>query len=836
MTMVKRLTKLQVEQAARLAVDRERVERRIASLTSNQAWLTGRQVRDRFGGRSAMWLWRRTNLDDKFPKPKRFGGRLLFWSLQELKHTSASWPTCDRGRTRHMPSLTPRQLALDLIARGFAPVPVPVGAKAPNLPKWQLLRITAETVDQYFNGTRLNAGAIMGPSSNNLTDVDLDCKEAMALAPSFLPKTNSIYGRASKRRSHYLYYCGDADPKSVIRLKDDHSCIVELRLGGSGKGAQSVMPGSLHTSGEQYEWDVDGPIASASCAVLKVAITKIAVGTILIRNWPARGSQHDAALVLGGFLARAGWNADDVDHFVTTICTVHGEAELPDAHGRTARDSCERHAEGGQVYGYPQMEETFGASAAKQIAKLVRYRREDQAPSLTDADALEDRIDEMNEEYAYIIAGTNVAVMTVEDGNIRLIQPSAFVGWHKNRPAVQVGRKRQNIADYWISHPERREYRGIEFDPSRSGGRAGYYNTWRGFAVEPREGDCSKFLAHIKSNVATNNDAHSNWIVGWFAQIFQEPDKKPGTSLVLRGKQGVGKTIVGKIIGSLIGTHHYLLVSEPRYITGQFNAHTASLLLLHADEAFWAGDKRSEGKLKSMITEDDHLVEYKRIDPIKIANHMRLFVTGNHEWIIPAGLRERRFAVFDVGDGNIQDYAYFAAVEDEMNNGGREALLHHFLNFDLTKVKLRIIPRTKALLDQQVQSSSPEDAWWYDMLTRGVLPGGCDNSVTCSKMMLFRNYKRHATDQGARHKVTAATFGKLMKKYVGPNLKNTHPRVNIRRGLIYETRQIWCYEFPPLAECRKRFADELGQTIEWEDNQEWELDDDQIVNDDEISF
>ena len=66
--------------------------------------------------------------------------------------------------------------------------------------KWQHLNITPENVAHYFNGAKLNVGAIMGPRSGGLTDVDLDCKEAVALAPWFLPKTGSVYGRASKRR------------------------------------------------------------------------------------------------------------------------------------------------------------------------------------------------------------------------------------------------------------------------------------------------------------------------------------------------------------------------------------------------------------------------------------------------------------------------------------------------------------------------------------------------------------------------------------------------------------------------------------------------------------
>ena len=48
---------------------------------------------------------------------------------------------------------------------------------------------------------------------------------------------------------------------------------------------------------------------------------------------------------------------------------------------------------------------------------------------------------------------------------------------------------------------------------------------------------------------------------------------------------GVGLRLIAvETAGSLIGDH-YLLVASPRYITGQFNSHMASLLLLHADEA-----------------------------------------------------------------------------------------------------------------------------------------------------------------------------------------------------------------------------------------------------------
>src|SRR5262249_49921930 len=217
---------------------------------------------------------------------------------------------------------------------------------------------------------------------------------------------------------------------------------------------------------------------------------------------------------------------------------------------------------------------------------------------------------------------------------------------------------------------------------------AGHYNLWQGFTVEPRKGDCSKFLTHLKDNAARGDENTYRWIVGWWAQIFQQPSVKMETSLVMRGPFGTGKTKIGKVMGSLIGVH-YLSVAAPRYITGKFNSHMASLLVLHADEAFWAGDKASVGTLRDLVSGDYHMLEYKNIDPINIRNYIRLYVSGNPDWMVPAGFKERRWAVFDIGEGHIQDKPYFAAIDHEMDNGGREALLHYLLNFDLKQVDLR---------------------------------------------------------------------------------------------------------------------------------------------------
>src|SRR5260370_27035535 len=134
-----------------------------------------------------------------------------------------------------------------LIAEGFIPVPITPGKKTPaSGPGWPDIRYTQEDdLDQIFterHGVGLNL--------ENLVDIDLDSSWARKLAPAFLPATDMIWGRQSSPRSHYAYrVTGTVEHKTYER--PDRSMLLERR---TGKGHQSVVPPSLHPSGELITW------------------------------------------------------------------------------------------------------------------------------------------------------------------------------------------------------------------------------------------------------------------------------------------------------------------------------------------------------------------------------------------------------------------------------------------------------------------------------------------------------------------------------------------------------------------------------------------------------
>ena len=107
------------------------------------------------------------------------------------------------GQTHDFAGPDTLTIARDLLARGYKPLPIPLGAKNPILSNWQNLSITAENVTHYFNGAPQNVGVQMGRVSGGLADVDLDCNEAVKLAPTSY-RRHARFTAGSARADHII--------------------------------------------------------------------------------------------------------------------------------------------------------------------------------------------------------------------------------------------------------------------------------------------------------------------------------------------------------------------------------------------------------------------------------------------------------------------------------------------------------------------------------------------------------------------------------------------------------------------------------------------------------
>jgi hypothetical protein len=229
----------------------------------------------------------------------------------------------------------------------------------------------------------------------------------------------------------------------------------------------------------------------------------------------------------------------------------------------------------------------------------------------------------------------------------------------------------------------------------------------------------------------------------------------------------------------------------------------ASCLLLQAEEAIWAGDKAAEGRLKGLITSEMQMIESKGVNAIRMRNFVRVIMTSNESWVVPAGMDERRFVVLDVNPRCAQDHEYFADMDEELNNGGRERLLHDLQTFDLSQVNLRHLPQTQALLEQKIRSLDTIDDFWFNRLHEG---GEWPSRIVCDHL-----YSEYLKAIGVGRKRGTAEFGKRLAKLV-PDLRKIRPAMETEPGVM---KRVWCYELPSLDECRAAFDDLLGQPVPW---------------------
>jgi hypothetical protein len=223
--------------------------------------------------------------------------------------------------------------------------------------------------------------------------------------------------------------------------------------------------------------------------------------------------------------------------------------------------------------------------------------------------------------------------------------------------------------------------------------------------------------------------------------------------------------------------------------------------VLFADEAFFAGDRAHEGILKALITEETLLVEPKGIDTFVVRNSLHLILSSNNEWVIPAGADARRFFVLDVAGTHMRDFAYFAAIAKEMDNGGREALLDLLMKRDLSQFNIRAVPLTSALASQKAYSRRGIDRLVEILAHDGILP--CADASDPSITITTGEDKNEGFYPAARK--LAPDLKHLSSKIIAVSLQDNWGCIRWKSG--YQ-RGI---QFPALADLRDRFDRRHGK-------------------------
>jgi hypothetical protein len=278
------------------------------------------------------------------------------------------------------------QAAKDAVSHGFTPVPIRDGGKNPHVSGWTHLHWDPDNLDdvelafaRWHSEGASNLGLLLGTKGGGLVDVDLDNANALRLR-GLLPPTQMRTGRAGRPMSHYWYVVEENFPGNRRFKMPDGSMGVELRASGS----QTLVPPSIHPSGERYRWEgrkwggESGP-AKVDGRTLLVQTTLMALGVVLIEKWPEAGGRHEAFLALAGGLLRFGhhgihpfWERN-LPVLIDAIVGATGDEDGADARVKEVMGTTlEKLRAGEPAVGLPRLAEIIGAENAELARRYAR--------------------------------------------------------------------------------------------------------------------------------------------------------------------------------------------------------------------------------------------------------------------------------------------------------------------------------------------------------------------------------------------------------------------------------------------------------------------------------
>jgi ribosomal protein L32 len=260
--------------------------------------------------------------------------------------------------------------ALDYYAHDWMPIPIPHRSKNPNRKGWQKERWAQDDLPHCFNNGQ-NIGLLLGQPSGGLVDVDLDSREAISIADALLPVTGMVSGRTSSPFSHRWYICDPLvatvkflDP--ALAYTDDRAMILELR----STGGQTLVPPSIHPTGEIYEWYGELSPSQISGDDLLKAVSQLAACALVARHWK-HGQRHNTSLALAGTLLRAGWLRNSVERFIRLVATAANDVEHDDR-VRAVETTEQKIIIGEKATGLPSLADLIGK---KVVARLQEWLR-----------------------------------------------------------------------------------------------------------------------------------------------------------------------------------------------------------------------------------------------------------------------------------------------------------------------------------------------------------------------------------------------------------------------------------------------------------------------------
>jgi putative DNA primase/helicase len=367
----------------------------------------------------------------------------------------------------------------------------------------------------------------------------------------------------------------------------------------------------------------------------------------------------------------------------------------------------------------------------------------------------------MNEKYIQVVVGGKHRILIRKHCVINGEKISyESIGEFKNYFVNQSNIAEMNAGTAWLKWAGKKFYPdGISFHPCQDSLPSTVYNTFSGFPCIARIGNSSPILKHIREVLCGGDDIAAEYFISWLAHLFQKPSEKPTVAILMKSVEGAGKGTLYRLLNKMLGINSYQINGDTQ-ITGRFNSVVAGKLLIFADEVTLT-DRKVFDSIKGIISEPTLSMELKGLEPELVPNFARFIFAGNHDRVLRAGTRERRFLVLEPTSCKVGDLEYWNQLNSFIRGDGAQVFLNYLLELDLDDFKPYDAPTTKGLIQEKLASLTPVQSYFYSQLSSSEPFSGFHTLYASD---LNRQYQEWGMGNGFAFGVASARsqVGKLM--------------------------------------------------------------------------
>ena len=292
---------------------------------------------------------------------------------------------------------------------------------------------------------------------------------------------------------------------------------------------------------------------------------------------------------------------------------------------------------------------------AKELDKLVL-----DAVKFSEAEALFD----MNNEYS-VLKNPPVVLDTVGGGMysannfVNLIASNRRhfeITYKANKKGELVEQRKQtSTAKKWLEWNFRNEFDKIVYEPGCDEITENNYNVWRPSEVQLLADNIKKLKKgslelyfKFRDYLMAEEPDYVDWLEQWIAYPIQYPGTKINIAVVFRSDaQGVGKSLLGQIIGRMYGNNFGVVTHKQIY--QPFNAWAENKQFILGDEVSGTDKRDDTDYLKNLITNSSMEINRKNVPQYYINDYVNYIFTSNHVDALYLEQADRRFFIVDMG-------------------------------------------------------------------------------------------------------------------------------------------------------------------------------------------